>query len=101
VYNKVEALSRAKFKYRRTRIMEVNIQDDLNAVIDQLQKLVEELNKVSAARENLVQQIQNLNGVAMYLRGKLPPDERVVPEGLETPPETADLDRSIEYPTED
>ena len=79
--------------------MEVNVQEDLNAVNDQLQKLVEELNKVSAARENLVQQIQNLNGVAMYLRGKLPPEEQV-PEGLEIPPESADLDRSIEYPTE-
>ena len=49
--------------------MEVNIQEDLNAVNDQITKLVEELNKVSAARENLVQQVQNLNGVAMYLRG--------------------------------
>lgn len=79
--------------------MEVNVQEDLNAVNDQLQKLVEELNKVSSARENLIQQVQNLNGVAMYLRGKLPSEERV-PEGLEIPPETADLDRSIEYPTE-
>ena len=53
--------------------MEVNVQEDLNAVNDNLQKLVEELNKVSAARENILQQVQNLNGVAMYLRGKLPP----------------------------
>jgi len=80
--------------------MEVNVQEDLNAVNDQLQKLVEELNKVSSARENIIQQVQNLNGVAMYLRGKLPTEEQV-PEGLETPPETADLDRSIEYPTEE
>ena len=79
--------------------MEVNVQEDLNAVNEQLQKLVEELNKVSNARENLIQQIQNLNGVAMYLRGKLPPEEQAVPEGLELPPD--DLDRSIEYPTED
>ena len=81
--------------------MEVDVQEDLNAVNDQLQKLVEELNKVSAARENIIQQVQNLNGVAMYLRGKLPPEEQVVPEGLESPPEEADLDRSIEYPTEE
>jgi len=79
--------------------MEVNVQEDLNAVNDQLQKLVEELNKVSAARENIIQQVQNLNGVAMYLRGKLPPEEQAVPEGLELPPD--DLDRSIEYPTEE
>ena len=56
--------------------MDINIQDDLNAVNDQLTKLVEELNKVTAAREQLVQQIQNMNGVAMYLRGKLPPEEQ-------------------------
>ena len=80
--------------------MEVNVQEDLNAVNDQLQKLVEELNKVSAARENIVQQVQNLNGVAMYLRGKLPSDEEV-PEGLEIPPVEEDLDRSIEYPTDE
>jgi len=79
--------------------MEVDVQADLNAVNDQLQKLVEELNKVSAARENIIQQVQNLNGVAMYLRGKLPPEEQAVPEGLELPPD--DLDRSIEYPTEE
>ena len=52
--------------------MDVNVQEDLNAVNDQLAKLVEELNKVNAAREQLVTQIQNLNGVSMYLRGKLP-----------------------------
>ena len=56
--------------------MEVNVQEDLNAVNDQLAKLVEELNKVSSARENLIQQVQNLNGVSMYLRGKLPPEEQ-------------------------
>ena len=37
--------------------MEVNVTEDLNAVNDQLQKLVEELNRVSAARENLMQQV--------------------------------------------
>ena len=81
--------------------MEVNVQEDLNAVNDQLQKLVEELNKVSNARENLIQQVQNLNGVAMYLRGKLPPEEQEILAGMETPPESDDLDRSIEYPTEE
>ena len=80
--------------------MEVNIQEDLNAVSGQFAKLVEELNKVSAARENLVQQIQNLNGVAMYLRGKLPPEEQEALDEL-TPIESDDLDRSIEYPTEE
>ena len=80
--------------------MEVNIQEDLNAVNGQITKLVEELNRVSAARENLLQQVQNLNGVAMYLRGKLPPEEQEALNEV-TPPEADDLDRSIEYPTEE
>ena len=81
--------------------MEVNLQEDLNVVNDQLQKLVEELNKISSARENLIQQIQNLNGVAMYLRGKLPPDDQETPAGLEMPPESDDLERSVEYPIDE
>jgi len=83
--------------------MEVNIQEDLNAVNDQITKLVEELNKVSSARENLIQQVQNLNGVAMYLRGKLPPEEQANMPDMGTPPEETaddDLDRSVEYPTD-
>ena len=84
--------------------MDVNIQDDLNAVNDQITKLVDELNKVNAARENLIQQIQNLNGVAMYLRGKLPPDENTenmeaAPEGLSATEEGEnEFDRVAEYP---
>ena len=86
--------------------MEINIQDDLNAVNDQITKLVEELNKVSGARENLMQQIQNLNGVAMYLRGKLPPEDQPTPviseeeEVSETVAEESEdnLVRSNEYP---
>ena len=79
--------------------MEVNITDDLNAVNDQLQKLVEELNRVSAARENLMQQVQNLNGGAMYLRGKLPPEEQEVGEastGVDSG--ESNLERTDEYP---
>ena len=81
--------------------MDVNITEDLNAVNDQLQKLVEELNRVSAARENLMQQIQNLNGVAMYLRGKISPQEEAQMPDMGTPPDVSeeDLDRSVEYPT--
>ena len=80
---------------------EVNVTEDLNAVNDQLQKLVEELNRVSAARENIMQQVQNLNGVAMYLRGKLPPEEQGVEgEGIaqEEIRENDSLERSNEYP---
>ena len=76
---------------------EVNLQDDLNAVNDQLTKLVEELNKLNTAREQVVQQIQNLNGVAMYLRGKLPEDTEAPIIDMEE--STDDLERSAEYPT--
>ena len=82
--------------------MEVNVTEDLNAVNDQLQKLVEELNRVSAARENLMQQVQNLNGVAMYLRGKLPPEDTepqlVTEEGTIQEESEDGLERSNEYP---
>ena len=82
--------------------MEVNEQEDFDAVNSQLQKLVEELNRVSGTREQLMQQIQNLNGVAMYLRGKLPPEDLPVDEGLETDVveegSVASLERSNEYP---
>ena len=83
--------------------MDVNVQEDLNAINDQITKLVEELNKMTAARENLVTQVQNLNGVAMYLRGKLPPEEQTSGPDMGIPPEDTsdDLERSIEYPTED
>ena len=82
--------------------MDVNVQEDLNAVNDQLQKLVEELNRVSAARENILQQVQNLNGVAMYLRGKLPPEEEqpevISQEEVVQEDTTENLERSNEYP---
>ena len=78
--------------------MEVDVQADLNAVNDQITKLVEELNKVSAARENLIQQVQNLNGVAMYLRGKLPSDEETAPSMLGPTESEKDFERDVEYP---
>jgi len=79
--------------------MEVNVQDDLNAVNDQLAKLVEELNKVNQARENLIQQVQNLNGVSMYLRGKLPTDEQADTSVLESTVESGEeFERDNVYP---
>ena len=77
-----------------TMINEVDIQADLNAVNDQLTKLVDELNKINTAREQLVTQIQNLNGVAMYLRGQLTEDaqEQAVDDSVE---------RQDEYPSDE
>ena len=49
---------------------EIDVQSDLQAVTQKMEALVEELNKVNAHREQLVGQVQNLQGVLMYLRGK-------------------------------
>ena len=49
---------------------EIDVQNDLKAVTEKMETLVDELNKVNAHREQLVGQIQNLQGVLMYLRGK-------------------------------
>ena len=76
--------------------MDVNVQEDLNAVNDQLAKLVEELNKVNQAREQLITQVQNLNGVSMYLRGKLPPEAQEEMEQEVTAEDS--VERSNEYP---
>ena len=82
--------------------MEVNVQEDLNAVNDQLQKLVEELNRVSAARENIMQQVQNLNGVSMYLRGKVNPEDAAAsPIAAKETIEDGTFERSSEYPSDD
>ena len=79
-----------------TTMTETDVQTDLNAVNDQLTKLVDELNKINSAREQLVTQIQNLNGVAMYLRGKLPETE----EAEINDSSVDSTDRSVEYPSE-
>ncbi len=82
--------------------MEIDLQEDLKAINGQLEGLVNELNKVNNARTTLTQQIQNLNGVAMYLRGKLPPEEaQTIPEPPEQVTDSDELDRSVEYPTEE
>jgi len=87
-----------------TTLTDTDVQTDLNAVNDQLAKLVEELNKVNSAREQLITQVQNLNGVSMYLRGKLPPEEDVpnVPDMVQVQEQDSDsIERSNEYPVTD
>ena len=66
---------------------EIDVQSDLQAVTQKMETLVEELNKVNAHREQLVGQVQNLQGVLMYLRGK--DDTQVDGEG-NIPPEVID-----------
>ena len=78
--------------------MEVDIKEDLNTITDQLGQLGQELDKINNSRNNLIGQIQNLQGVAMYLRGKLPPEDRQeVVEQKEG--STEDFERSKEYPS--
>ena len=78
--------------------MEVDIKEDLNTINDQLGQLGQELDKINNSRNTLIGQIQNLQGVAMYLRGKLPPEERqeVVDQKEGS---TEDFERSEEYPS--
>ena len=52
---------------------DINVDSDLEQVNKQLETLVSQLNAVNTQRDQLTQQIHNLNGIAMYLRGKLPP----------------------------
>ena len=78
--------------------MEVDIKEDLNTITDQLGQLGQELDKINNSRNTLIGQIQNLQGVAMYLRGKLPPEDRQeVVEQKEG--STEDFERSTEYPS--
>lgn len=78
--------------------MDINIQEDLAILNDQIGKYVEELNKLNQQRDNLLQQIQQLNGAAMYLRGKSDPEGLIEAQISQ---EEDDLTRSVEYPNED
>ena len=82
---------------------DINIEDDLALINEQISKLVEELNTLDSNRNDLVQQVQNFQGIAMYLRGKQEPVEgENDSEGAEaeaaTTPES--FERGSEYPEE-
>jgi cell division protein FtsB len=78
--------------------MDINIQEDLAILNDQIGKYVEELNNLNQRRDVLSQQIQQLNGAAMYLRGKSDPEGLIEAQISQ---EEDDLTRSVEYPNED
>ena len=82
---------------------EINLDVDLTQVNAQIEDLVTQLNKLNADREQLTQSIHNLNGIAMYLRGKLPPEEQSIVDGVveQTEEEKTDgtLERVNEYPS--
>ena len=80
---------------------DINVEGDLTSINEQIVKVVDELNKVNAAREQLIQQVQNLNGVAMYLRGKVQgenPDAPLAESPSMVPEAEDDLERTTEYP---
>jgi len=82
---------------------EINVKEDLSTINDQISKLVEELNTLDSNRNSIIQQIQNFQGVAMYLRGKQEPieggdDSEVADPETATTPES--FERGSEYPEE-
>ena len=75
---------------------DINVETDLQAVTEKMEVLVTELNKVNAHREQIVSQVQNLQGVIMYLRGKTEAPSDVQIEGEENlPPEVMDTAQNI------
>ena len=77
---------------------EIDVQNDLDAVNNQLATMAEELRKIESARENVLTQMTNLNGVSMYLRGKLATDENEV--AIEEPTAEETFEKTSEYPTD-
>ena len=68
----------------------IDLGSDLEQVNKKLEDLVGQLNTLNTQREQLTQQIHNLNGIAMYLRGKQQENGEGVVEELpqeEFPPE--------------
>lgn len=53
-------------------MVEVNVEQDLEAITQQLETLATDLQSLDQQRVQVAQQMQNLNGIAMYLRGKQP-----------------------------
>ena len=58
---------------------DINVEGDLEQVNKQLETLVGQLNTLNTQRDQLTQQIHNLNGIAMYLRGKQKVDGEASP----------------------
>ena len=75
--------------------MYINISGDLEILNNELGQLVEKLNGLNSEREALMGRIQQLNGAAMYLRGKSETENNELSENTD---ET--FERSVEYPEE-
>jgi peptidoglycan hydrolase CwlO-like protein len=74
---------------------EIDVEQDLAQVNQQLEELVAQANELNTQRETLMQQIHNLNGIAMYLRGKQQEEQPKSTNGI-----AEDFERSEGYPEE-
>ena len=76
---------------------DIDVEQDLVQINTQLEELVAKANELNTQRENLMQQIHNLNGIAMYLRGK---QQENKPESTNGTVDIEELERSEQYPPE-
>ena len=76
---------------------DIDVEQDLVQINTQLEQLVAKANELNQQRETLMQQIHNLNGIAMYLRGKQQENE---PESTNGTVDVDSLERSEQYPPE-
>ena len=76
---------------------DIDVEQDLVQINTQLEELVAKANELNTQRENLMQQIHNLNGIAMYLRGKQQENE---PDSTNGTVDIEELERSEQYPPE-
>ena len=74
---------------------DIDVAQDLTQINTQLESLVAKANELNQERETLMQQIHNLNGIAMYLRGKQQEEQ---PESTNGTVDIEDLERSEVYP---
>ena len=76
---------------------DIDVEQDFTQINTQLEQLVAQANELNQQRETLMQQIHNLNGIAMYLRGKQQENE---PESTNGTVDVDSLERSEQYPPE-
>ena len=74
---------------------DIDVANDLVQINTQLEELVAKANELNTQRETLMQQIHNLNGIAMYLRGKQQEEQPESTNGI-----AEDFERSEGYPEE-
>ena len=76
---------------------DIDVAQELTQINTELESLVAKANELNQERETLMQQIHNLNGIAMYLRGKQQEEQ---PDSTIGTVDIEDLERSEGYPEE-